>query len=876
MKARDLLDPKCELNHKVRTVSDLIRHIKTRELDSETPNYNLFLGAGCSVSSGIRPASKLTEEWMRELYERFKGEKPSSVEEAEQFFIEKHSNWYNKESAYSSLFEKTYEFPTQRRRFVEKEVGNALPAIGYAYLTSLVGYKFFNTIFTTNFDDLINEAFYQFSNSRPLLCAHDSSIRSISITSKRPKIIKLHGDYLFDDIKSTLRETESLEQNTKEKLIEYCKEFGLIVVGYAGNDKSIMDVLDFLTKQDNFLKNGVYWCLRKDAEISHILQNLFWREKVYPVIIDGFDELLAEIHTKLIGKGLDFETSIKNSKLQKIKKKILENNNLLSSNKFIQADIKNIKESNNKQELSEFLASINANESSSGLSLSSLRNLIEVEDLLKKLELDKAYELAEEYYYGADDERDKTRYISMLISISDRKDDSRSCLTWCDKLIEINPHNISFIIKKSVYTNDLKAKYSYLSDKAKFYSTSYRLYLESARAGRLLLENDPRNSNLEEAELLQWCDMSLKLNPSLSNNAWVVKLGLYRRQYKMLEQEITYDKHDLDLIDENIQEHIDNAEKINPSSFTTIEMRIATATMKGNSNELFTLIDKLYEIFALADVDRKIIINEHISDIIQHLYDSEQQLKKLLSVAEGFYEKHLSDKDIKNNAKLMLGKATYFIASKKDLNKAKSYFISALDCSDIVDEIEVAVMLNKSLGNDNTEKLLEILEGYKGRLADRFYFEVKHDLMLQMNDYNHAREYLEKSYQSGKTWLSYIQSLSYLFIKSGEYQKLLDFEEQYRDTLSMECSDVFRVNYQFAAKSLGSNKYDEVYLRNLSAGKQHTSYRLGAFAVLGQRNEVKRLVSELISISYLNYFTFKTWPIIEDEILHDFELPNAA
>ena len=74
----------------------------------------------------------------------------------------------------------------------------------------------------------------------------EDTINSININSKRPKIIKLHGDYLYDNIKSSLRETESLETNIKNKLIELSKNTGLIVIGYAGSDRSIMDTLNFL------------------------------------------------------------------------------------------------------------------------------------------------------------------------------------------------------------------------------------------------------------------------------------------------------------------------------------------------------------------------------------------------------------------------------------------------------------------------------------------------------------------------------------------------------------------------------------------------------------------------------------------------------
>jgi len=123
-----------------------------------------------------------------------------------------------------------------------------------------------------------------------MLCAHDSSVNSLSVSSKRPKIVKLHGDYLFDDIKSSLRETESLEENTRNKFVEFSKDFGLIVVGYNGFDRSIMDVINYLLKLDDHLQCGIYWCIRKGDLVSDEVRKLLWKDRVYFVLIDGFDE----------------------------------------------------------------------------------------------------------------------------------------------------------------------------------------------------------------------------------------------------------------------------------------------------------------------------------------------------------------------------------------------------------------------------------------------------------------------------------------------------------------------------------------------------------------------------------------------------------
>jgi NAD-dependent SIR2 family protein deacetylase len=286
-----------QLESKRRTLADLARYVGTRT--DGTPNYTVLLGAGCSVTSGIRPATVLCDTWRQEILLSLGIDTSKmSTEEQRQSLREKESSWYDLQREYSSLFEKRYDLQRQRRMFVENEVKDAVPSIGYLYLTALVEQDYFNTVFTTNFDDLVNEAFFLYSQKRPIVCAHDSSINSITVTSRRPKIIKLHGDYLFDDIKATDRETESLDQNMKEKFIEFAKDYGLVVVGYAGGDRSIIDLLTVLLKNEDYFKNGIYWCIRKHSDIPEELRRLFWKDRIYFVEIEGFDELFSELYAE--------------------------------------------------------------------------------------------------------------------------------------------------------------------------------------------------------------------------------------------------------------------------------------------------------------------------------------------------------------------------------------------------------------------------------------------------------------------------------------------------------------------------------------------------------------------------------------------------
>jgi tetratricopeptide (TPR) repeat protein len=258
------------------------------------PNFVLMLGAGTSVTSNVILVKDLLKEWRLRHYEMYK----EGTETHEDYLKKQH--WFGTSEEYSILFEKLYDQPSQRREFIESCIKDASPSWGYIYLVNLIRNRIFNTVFTTNFDDLLNEACYLFSSEvRPIVCAHDSSISSVRITSLRPKIIKLHGDFLFDNIKNTIRELETLEQNTQDKFKQYASEFGFIVLGYSGNDRSVMDTFNTLLRFDQYFPHGIYWCVRKGSILSDKVDSLRRFPKFKIIEIEGFDEFSAEVHSKL-------------------------------------------------------------------------------------------------------------------------------------------------------------------------------------------------------------------------------------------------------------------------------------------------------------------------------------------------------------------------------------------------------------------------------------------------------------------------------------------------------------------------------------------------------------------------------------------------
>ena len=95
-----------DLIHKRRTVADLIRFIgNTAESDDKeaikTPNYSILLGAGASVTSGVRSGQTLVNDWKKQVYEE--SNQNESVTLDEFFQPGKAPSWYEESNSYSAL-----------------------------------------------------------------------------------------------------------------------------------------------------------------------------------------------------------------------------------------------------------------------------------------------------------------------------------------------------------------------------------------------------------------------------------------------------------------------------------------------------------------------------------------------------------------------------------------------------------------------------------------------------------------------------------------------------------------------------------------------------------------------------------------------------
>ena len=255
-----------------------------------TPRFAFLLGAGASRQSGIPIAAEMIRYFKEQIILQRGPDGLKTDEEKERWLAEQ--DWYRAEgSVYCKCFERFEPKEIGRQRYIESIIEKREPSFGYVVLANLMAQGFINTIITTNFDDLVYSACTTFTGIRPIVYAYGVMASEMRFTAQRPKILKLHGDYLYSALKNTGPELAAQDPNMLRQLRQVLSEYGLIVIGYAGGDTSVMNALSEISERQD-----LYWCVRRGEKNLHENVQRLLREKGgYLVEIDGFDEMMNEV-----------------------------------------------------------------------------------------------------------------------------------------------------------------------------------------------------------------------------------------------------------------------------------------------------------------------------------------------------------------------------------------------------------------------------------------------------------------------------------------------------------------------------------------------------------------------------------------------------
>ena len=272
----------------------------------------VFLGAGASIQSHIPAAGDMIWEFKRNLYcahnnvsiDAFRDLQSDSTRKTLQSFFDElvgYPKLWSPEE-YSFYFEKCYPTIESRRDYISRKCNNNKPSIGYLCLGAMICQRKINTVVTTNFDSLVGFGINTICPTQQYVTVSASLNPGLNIKSDTPIIIKLHGDYLYDKIQNTSDELKTLENNVKNIAITQFNKGHLLVVGYGGNDESVVNWLKEQASNNAFLPYGIVWSFLKGTKLNDKVKDLLLTyerngKEVLLLEISNFDDFMYKLYT---------------------------------------------------------------------------------------------------------------------------------------------------------------------------------------------------------------------------------------------------------------------------------------------------------------------------------------------------------------------------------------------------------------------------------------------------------------------------------------------------------------------------------------------------------------------------------------------------
>jgi len=278
------------------SLTSFVNEIKEVTYGAHPRRFCFILGAGASRSSGIKSGQELVKIWDRDLRER-------NEEEYNRWRKELSITDENMSSFYSQYYEKRFRrCRADGYNYIEKLMESAKPSAGYVMLAHMLTHTPHNVVITTNFDHLTEDAVNYYAQNTPLVIGHEALSHYVSGQQIRPTVIKIHRDLLFDP-KSRTEDLERLPESWKTALRLIFTNYHPVFIGYAGNDKSLMDFL--VENSDRFKLDEwkyPYWLIYKSDSIEGKVSGFLEKSDGFVVSHGGFDEVMIRL-----GAAFDYE-----------------------------------------------------------------------------------------------------------------------------------------------------------------------------------------------------------------------------------------------------------------------------------------------------------------------------------------------------------------------------------------------------------------------------------------------------------------------------------------------------------------------------------------------------------------------------------------
>lgn len=293
------------------------------------PQLMWFLGAGTSRSAGMPSATDIIWDLKRRHY-CVKENRDITDNELSNEAIQKKIQTYLESSGCPPIWsEEEYSFyfklvfgdePALHQRYLEEKLHPELISInsGHKVLAALMAMQKAKLVFTTNFDNVIEDSYAYMTGNNLHSYNLEGSYAALNALNNEsfPIYAKVHGDFRYFEMKNLPEQLQSNDKEIEKAFINACSRYGLIVCGYSGRDQNVMEAFNKAVENDNAFPKGLFWITSVQGHVFPVVSFLIEKAKAkginaHIVQADTFDSLMGTIWKQMIPKNDEYDRKIR-------------------------------------------------------------------------------------------------------------------------------------------------------------------------------------------------------------------------------------------------------------------------------------------------------------------------------------------------------------------------------------------------------------------------------------------------------------------------------------------------------------------------------------------------------------------------------------
>ncbi len=313
------------------TEIDLVRH-----LSANAKFMMWFLGAGTSRTAGMPTATDIIWELKKNYYclkENQDVQKHDINNDAVKRKIQAYMDskgfppaWSAEE--YSFYFDLTFgdDYGAQQKFIQDQLTPKKISLnIGHRALAGLLGLKEAPIVFTTNFDQVIEQAYAQVAGGVLPTYHLEGSYAALAALNKQefPIYAKIHGDFRYQSVKNLSKDLLENDEEIRKCMVAAATRYGVVVSGYSGRDENVMRMFHEALAQPNAFPHGLYWTVPNAKTILPSVIKLLKEAnakgvKAFLVETGTFDILLSKLWRQLPSRTDEMDLKVRTARAKPV------------------------------------------------------------------------------------------------------------------------------------------------------------------------------------------------------------------------------------------------------------------------------------------------------------------------------------------------------------------------------------------------------------------------------------------------------------------------------------------------------------------------------------------------------------------------------